>query len=54
MGLLNELKLRFKPPRLQDPVFGPLLYMYIPRNPSRSYWEGEFVGDRPQDPIVDT
>jgi hypothetical protein len=43
MGLLNELKLRFRPPRLQDPVFGPLLYMYVPRNPGRSYWEGEWL-----------
>jgi hypothetical protein len=43
MRLLSELKLRFRPPRLQDPVFGPLLYMYIPRDPSRSYWEGEWL-----------
>jgi hypothetical protein len=43
MGLLKELRLRLWPPRLQDPVFGPLLYMHIPRDPSRSYWEGEWL-----------
>ena len=43
MRLLNELSLRFRPRRLQDPVFGTLLYMYIPRDPSRSYWEGEWL-----------
>ena len=43
MSLFKELSLRFRPPRLQDPVFGPLLFMYIPRDPSRSYWEGEWL-----------
>ena len=43
MGLLNEFRLRFRPPALADPDFGRLLYMYIPRDPSRSYWEGEWL-----------
>ena len=43
MGLLRELRLRFRPPRIEDPAFGPLLFMYIPRAPERSYWEGEWL-----------
>lgn len=43
MGLLKELRLRFRPPRLHDPEFGPLLFMYIPRDHSKSYWEGEWL-----------
>lgn len=43
MGLLEELRLRFRPPALEDPDFGRLLYLYIPRNPSASYWEGEWL-----------
>ena len=43
MGLLTELRLRFRPPRRQDPDFGELLYMHIPRDPDRSYWEGEWL-----------
>ena len=43
MSLLKEFRLRWRPPRLPDPVFGPLLYMYIPRDPSESYWEGEWL-----------
>jgi|SoiMetStandDraft_2_1073263.scaffolds.fasta_scaffold02037_9 hypothetical protein len=42
MGLLTQLRLRFRPPVLDDPDFGRLLYMYIPRYPARSYWEGEW------------
>ena len=43
MGLLKELRLRFRPPRLHDPEFGPLVFMYIPRDHSKSYWEGEWL-----------
>ena len=43
MGLLAELRLRFRPRRRQDPVFGKLQYMYIPRDPDESYWEGEWL-----------
>ena len=42
MGLLKELRLRLRPPKLEDPDFGPLLFMYIPRDPSKSYWEAEW------------
>lgn len=43
MGLLTELRLRFRPPRRQDPIFGELLYMHIARDPKQSYWEGEWL-----------
>ena len=43
MGLLTELRLRFRPPRRQDPDFGTLLFMYIPHAPENSYWEGEWL-----------
>jgi hypothetical protein len=43
MGLLTQLRLRFRPPRLEDRDFGTLLFMYIPRAPENSYWEGEWL-----------
>ena len=43
MGVLKELRLRLRPPVLQDPDFGRLVYMYIGNDPSRSYWEGEWL-----------
>jgi hypothetical protein len=43
MGLLSSLRLRFSPPRITDPDFGGLLFMYIPNAPERSYWEGEWL-----------
>lgn len=36
---LARLKLRLKPPRKVDPAFGPMVFMYIANEPSRSYWE---------------
>lgn len=42
MGILHNLKLRFSPPRITDPDFGSLLFMFIPSAPERSYWEGEW------------
>lgn len=42
MSFLQRLKLRFSPPRLTDPDFGELLFMYIPNAPERSYWECEW------------
>jgi hypothetical protein len=42
MSFLQRLKLRFSPPRLTDPDFGDLLFMYIPNAPERSYWECEW------------
>jgi hypothetical protein len=42
MGFLQNLKLRFAPPRIEDPVFGSLSFMYIANAPEKSYWEGEW------------
>ncbi|MCU0694287.1 MAG: hypothetical protein MUF54_23095 [Polyangiaceae bacterium] len=41
--MIDRLKLRFRPPRLDDPEFGPLLFMYIANDPDRSYWEAEWL-----------
>jgi hypothetical protein len=43
MGFLHNLKLRFSPPRITDPDFGSLLFMFIPNRPERSYWECEWT-----------
>jgi hypothetical protein len=43
MGILHNLKLRFSPPRVTDPDFGSLLFMFIPNAPERSYWECEWT-----------
>lgn len=43
MNILHNLKLRFLPPRITDPDFGILLFMFIPNAPERSYWEGEWT-----------
>ncbi len=43
MRLFHNLKLRFSPPRIDDPDFGSLLFMYISNAPERSYWEGEWI-----------
>jgi hypothetical protein len=42
MGSLHNLKLRFSPPRIADPDFGSLRFMFIPNAPERSYWECEW------------
>jgi hypothetical protein len=42
MGFIHNLKLRFAPPRIEDPIFGSLLFMYISNAPEKSYWEGEW------------
>lgn len=39
MNFFHALKLRFFPPEKRDPDFGRILYMYIPNDPVRSYWE---------------
>jgi hypothetical protein len=41
MGFWENLKRRLSPPRMLDPDFGPLLFMYIPNAPERSYWEAD-------------
>ena len=43
MGTLHNLKLRFSPPRIVDPDFGSLRFMYVPNAPERSYWESEWI-----------
>ena len=42
MGILHNLKIRFSPPRITDPDFGSLLFMFIPNAPDQSYWECEW------------
>jgi hypothetical protein len=37
--MLSRLLDRFRPKRLEDPIFGKLLFMRA-KNPARSYWEG--------------
>jgi hypothetical protein len=41
VSLFQSLKLRLSPPKLTDPEFGPLRFMYIANAPERSYWEAE-------------
>lgn len=43
MSILHSLKMRFSPPRITDPDFGSLLFMFIPNAPERSYWECEWT-----------
>ena len=43
MALLHNLKHRFRPPRITDPDFGSLLFMFIANAPERSYWECEWT-----------
>jgi hypothetical protein len=52
MSLLHNLKLRFSPPRIADPDFGSLLFMYVPNAPERSYWEGEWVFPKTATPVA--
>jgi hypothetical protein len=42
MGIPHNLKLRFSPPRITDPDFGSLLFVFIPNAPETSYWECEW------------
>ena len=43
MSVLHNLKLRFSPPKITDPDFGSLLFMFIPNAPENSYWECEWT-----------
>ena len=43
VNILESLRLRFRPPRLDDRSFGPLVFMYIPNDPDNSYWEAEWL-----------
>lgn len=42
MSILHNLKMWFSPPRIIDPDFGSLLFMFVWRVPEGSYWEGEW------------
>jgi hypothetical protein len=46
MKIFKSLTLRFRPPKINDPDFGQLTFMYIPNRPERSYWEGEWMFPR--------
>lgn len=43
MKIFKSLKLRIRPPRMKDPDFGQLTFMFIPSHPERSYWEAEWI-----------
>ena len=43
MGILHNLKLRLSPPRITDPDFGRLVFIFIPNAPEQSYWECEWT-----------
>lgn len=40
--MLYNLEMRVFPPRISDPDFGSLRFMFIPNAPERSYWECEW------------
>jgi len=42
MAFLHNLKLWLSPPRILDPDFGDLVFIYISKWPERSYWEAEW------------
>ena len=43
MNPLKRLKLYFNPPKIDDPDFGQLRFMYISNHPEQSYWEAEYL-----------
>lgn len=43
MKLWDNLRLRFLSPRIADPDFGKLTFMFISNYPEKSYWEGEWA-----------
>src|SRR5215510_14088562 len=43
MTLLKSLKLWFSSPKLTDPDFGAMTFMYLEQHPERSYWEAEWL-----------
>jgi hypothetical protein len=43
MGILHNLKLRLSPPRITDPDFGRLIFIFTPNEPEQSYWECEWT-----------
>jgi hypothetical protein len=43
MNIFKSLKLQFRPPKMDDPDFGQLTFIYISNHPERSYWEAEWI-----------
>lgn len=43
MGLFERFLTRFRPVTIEDAEFGRLTYMEVKGDPSRSYWEAEYV-----------
>jgi hypothetical protein len=43
MSIFKSIKYQFRPPKIDDPDFGQLTFMYISNNPERSYWEAEWL-----------
>lgn len=43
MGFFHNLKLQYSPPKIADPDFGTLIFMFISNAPERSYWECEWT-----------
>jgi len=43
VSILHNLKLWLSPPRIADPDFGNLRFMFIAKAPERSYWECEWT-----------
>jgi hypothetical protein len=43
MSIFHNIRLKFRPPKIIDPEFGQIRFMYISRYPERSYWEGEWM-----------
>jgi hypothetical protein len=43
MNIFKSLNLQFRPPKIDDPDFGQLTFMFISNHPERSYWEAEWT-----------
>lgn len=43
MSIFGKVLKRFQPQTTEDPVFGRLTYMHIKQDPTKSYWEAEYV-----------
>jgi hypothetical protein len=52
MNILKSLKLQFRPPKIDDPDFGQLTFMYISNHPERSYWEAEWSFPPTRTPVA--
>ena len=43
MKQLKKQRLQLRPPKIDDPDFGQLTFMYISNHPEHSYWEAEWI-----------